>query len=182
MWIENQNDGKMWAHGTGMKAIFGTVSLNPTSPIAMDGNRYPITEIGLLNLVERLLIMSDREEIDAEQVSRVLGGSDGGGGGDDDGMSVSMVGQTARGGAGSGQSPGLEGGDRTPIQFNSTWQVPAAVSVNCRSRWSLIGWWAVPPARQNGMTGLGVSVNRWQKISAVLRTVGAQACWSSAAC
>jgi len=61
MWIENQNDGKMWAHGTGMKAIFGTVSLNPTSPIAMDGNRYPITEIGLLNLVERLLEVAQQD-------------------------------------------------------------------------------------------------------------------------
>jgi hypothetical protein len=61
IWIENQNDGKMWAHGTGMKSIFGTVSLNPTSPIAMDGNRYPITEIGILNLVQRLLEVAQQD-------------------------------------------------------------------------------------------------------------------------
>ena len=61
MWIENQNDGKMWAHGTGIKSIFGTVSLNPTSPIAMGDNRYPITEIGILNLVERLLEVAQQD-------------------------------------------------------------------------------------------------------------------------
>jgi len=61
MWIEGQNDGKMWAHGTGLKSVFGTVSLNPTSSLAMDGQRYPITEIGLLNLVTRLLAIAENE-------------------------------------------------------------------------------------------------------------------------
>jgi hypothetical protein len=61
MWVENKNDGKMWAHGTGMKAIFGTVSLNPTSALAMDGNRYPITDIGILHLVQRLLEVAQED-------------------------------------------------------------------------------------------------------------------------
>ncbi|OHB83578.1 MAG: hypothetical protein A2V98_10240, partial [Planctomycetes bacterium RBG_16_64_12] len=55
IWIEDQNDGKMWAHGTGLKSVFGTVSLNPTGGLAMEGQRYPVTEVGILNLVERLL-------------------------------------------------------------------------------------------------------------------------------
>ncbi len=61
IWIEGQNDGKMWAHGTGIQKMFGTVSLSPTSPMAMQGNRYPITEIGILNLVERLLEIGERD-------------------------------------------------------------------------------------------------------------------------
>lgn len=61
MWVEGQNNGKMWAHGTGLKSVFGTVSLNPTSAIAMDGQRYPITEIGILNLVTRLLEIAEKD-------------------------------------------------------------------------------------------------------------------------
>ncbi len=61
MWVEGQNDGKMWAHSTGLKSLFGTVSLSPTGTFAMDGNRYPITEIGILNLVNRLLKAAEED-------------------------------------------------------------------------------------------------------------------------
>jgi len=61
IWVEGRNNGKMWAHGTGLKSVVGTVSLSPTSPFAMDGNRYPITEIGVLNLVQRLLEVAERD-------------------------------------------------------------------------------------------------------------------------
>lgn len=61
IWIEGENDGKMLAHGTGIQKIFGVVKLAPTSPIAMKGNRYPITEIGLLNMVERLIEIGERD-------------------------------------------------------------------------------------------------------------------------
>lgn len=55
LYVTGTNDGKMWAHSTGFKNIFGTVSLKPTSMLAMEGQRYPITEIGVQNLVRRLL-------------------------------------------------------------------------------------------------------------------------------
>ena len=62
IYIEGQNDGKMWAHGTGVrKQMFGTVSLKPDGVIAMQGNRYPITEIGLLNLVRRLIEVAEAD-------------------------------------------------------------------------------------------------------------------------
>jgi hypothetical protein len=54
LWIDGANDGKMLAHGTGLRSVFGTVPLDPTGPIAMEGNRYPVTEIGILNLTRRL--------------------------------------------------------------------------------------------------------------------------------
>jgi len=62
IYIAGQNDGKMWAHPAGLRnKIIGTVSLDPTGPIAMKGNLYPITEIGLLNLVTRLLEVGERD-------------------------------------------------------------------------------------------------------------------------
>ncbi len=61
IWIEGENEGKMWAHGTGLQKLFGTVSLSPTSPIAMKANRYPITEIGILNLVQRLIEVAEND-------------------------------------------------------------------------------------------------------------------------
>jgi outer membrane lipoprotein-sorting protein len=61
IWIEGANDGKMWARGTGLKRVFGTVSLSPTSPIVMRNNRYPITEIGILRLVERIIEVAEHD-------------------------------------------------------------------------------------------------------------------------
>jgi hypothetical protein len=55
MFIEGANNGKMWAHGTGMKAVFGTVSLDPNGRTAMTDQRYPLTQIGVLNLTRRLI-------------------------------------------------------------------------------------------------------------------------------
>ena len=56
IYVEGHNDGKIQAHTTGrLWKLIGTVSLSPTSPIAMKGNRYPITEMGMLNLTERLI-------------------------------------------------------------------------------------------------------------------------------
>ena len=38
-----------------MKALVGTVSLKPQSMLAMSGQRYPITELGVENLTKRLV-------------------------------------------------------------------------------------------------------------------------------
>lgn len=61
IWIQGQNNGKMWGHGTGMRKVFGTVPLDPTGPIAMKGNRYPITEVGIHNLVRRLVEEGEKD-------------------------------------------------------------------------------------------------------------------------
>ena len=56
VYIEGQNGGNMLAHGNGVKhRLFGTVSLKPDSLVAMSGNRYPITEMGMRRLTERLI-------------------------------------------------------------------------------------------------------------------------------
>ena len=61
LWIQGQNNGKMWGHAQGIRKVFGTVPLDPNGPIAMKGNRYPITEIGLLNLVRRLVEEGEKD-------------------------------------------------------------------------------------------------------------------------
>ena len=62
IYVEGQNNGNMWAHTVGIKdRLVGTVSLSPTSAIAMKGQRYPLTEIGVLNLTRRLVEVAEKD-------------------------------------------------------------------------------------------------------------------------
>ena len=55
IYVRGQNDNKLIGHGTGLEKKFGTQKLDPEGWIAMRGNKYPITEIGILNLTDKLL-------------------------------------------------------------------------------------------------------------------------------
>jgi hypothetical protein len=61
IWVENANDGKLVAHEGGLKNLV-RVSLAPTDSLAMMGNKYPITEIGLAKLVEKLIEKGERDK------------------------------------------------------------------------------------------------------------------------
>jgi hypothetical protein len=62
IYIDGQNGGKMWAHTTGIKdTLVGTVSLEPDSNLAMAGQRYPLTQIGILNLTRRLIEVASED-------------------------------------------------------------------------------------------------------------------------
>ncbi len=62
MYVEGQNDGNMWAHTVGIKnTVFGTVSIKPDGPIAMRNQRYPLTELGILNLTRRLVEVGEQD-------------------------------------------------------------------------------------------------------------------------
>ncbi len=54
IWVENQNDGKLVVHEGGFFGLL-TLKLNPEGRIAMMGQRYPITKIGLQTLAEELI-------------------------------------------------------------------------------------------------------------------------------
>ena len=55
---QGQNNGNLLAH----KAhLAGTVSLHPEGLFAMSGRHYPLTEIGLLNLVRRLIEVGEED-------------------------------------------------------------------------------------------------------------------------
>ncbi|OHB71033.1 MAG: hypothetical protein A2V70_15115, partial [Planctomycetes bacterium RBG_13_63_9] len=55
IYVDGKNDGEMLAHGTGLESALGTVKLQPTGYFAMRGQRYPMTQIGILNLTRRLI-------------------------------------------------------------------------------------------------------------------------------
>ncbi|HUY32517.1 MAG TPA: DUF1571 domain-containing protein [Pirellulales bacterium] len=56
LYVDGRNDGKMLAHPAGLRGrIVGTVALKTTGRIAMEGNRYPITELGVRRMAESWL-------------------------------------------------------------------------------------------------------------------------------
>jgi hypothetical protein len=63
LYIENENEGKLIAKEGGIKGrVIPSLWLNPDAPLAMAGNLHPITEIGLENLVVKLIERADREK------------------------------------------------------------------------------------------------------------------------
>jgi hypothetical protein len=61
IYIKGQNDGLLLAHATGVQAALGTLKLKPDGYIAMQGQRYPLTEIGQMNLVSRLIEVAEKD-------------------------------------------------------------------------------------------------------------------------
>lgn len=55
IWGEDLYDGKMAVHETGMLLSLKTIYLDPNGLIAMQGQKHPISEIGLVKLVEKLI-------------------------------------------------------------------------------------------------------------------------------
>ncbi len=60
IWVKGKNDNKLSAHETGMVG-FKTFHLDPDGFLAMRGNRYPIYEAGIENLVIRLIEKATRD-------------------------------------------------------------------------------------------------------------------------
>ncbi len=60
IWVEGQNDGNLIAHDTGIKGMIN-VYLDPSGYLAMRGQRHPITEIGIENLVAKLIETGERD-------------------------------------------------------------------------------------------------------------------------
>ncbi len=61
IYVEGQNNGKIVAHEGGLLRIAPPVWLNPAGPIAMRGQLYPITDIGIETLVEKLIEKGERD-------------------------------------------------------------------------------------------------------------------------
>lgn len=56
------NDGKLLVRdGEGWTRGLGVIELPPTGPIAMHNNRYPITDLGITHLTERLLEIATQD-------------------------------------------------------------------------------------------------------------------------
>jgi hypothetical protein len=52
IFVDGKNEGRIVGHTGGILSLVGTLRILPTSPRAMQGNRHPITEIGLAHMVE----------------------------------------------------------------------------------------------------------------------------------
>ncbi len=55
IYVAGRNNNEVQAHSTGLKSLVGTFSLEPTSPRLMEGNLYPLTNIGIQNMTTRLI-------------------------------------------------------------------------------------------------------------------------------
>ncbi|MCA9181435.1 MAG: DUF1571 domain-containing protein [Planctomycetales bacterium] len=60
IWVDGRDDNQLIAHEGGFLNLL-RVQLAPNSSLAMLGNKYPITEIGLLRLAEKLIEKIDRD-------------------------------------------------------------------------------------------------------------------------
>jgi hypothetical protein len=61
MYVEGRNNGKLVAHEANFLRNLGNVWLAPDGAIAMRGQLYPITEVGIENLVLKLIERGEKE-------------------------------------------------------------------------------------------------------------------------
>lgn len=61
IYVEGKNNNMLMVHETGVKALAGTVSLDPKSKDAMADNKYPVTMIGMRTMLERVIAQWEEE-------------------------------------------------------------------------------------------------------------------------
>lgn len=61
IWVEGANNGKLCAHEGGLLGRLPALWLAPTGALAMKGNLYPINDIGIENLIAKLVERGTRE-------------------------------------------------------------------------------------------------------------------------
>jgi hypothetical protein len=63
LYVAGQNQGKLVGHAGGgpIRLALPTVNLDPESSLAMRGNRYPITEVGIRTLCARLIEVAEND-------------------------------------------------------------------------------------------------------------------------
>lgn len=59
LYVAGQNEGRLVARKGGLRFASVTTELDPSSELAMRDNRYPVTEIGLENLVRRFVEVAE---------------------------------------------------------------------------------------------------------------------------
>jgi hypothetical protein len=61
LFVDGRHKGKLIARNGGSNFGYVTVAISPLSELAMVDNHYPVTEMGIRNLVERLLEIGEEE-------------------------------------------------------------------------------------------------------------------------
>jgi hypothetical protein len=72
IYVAGRNQGRLWAHRPGLAV---TANLFPDGLIAMTNRRYPVTEIGLANLVRRLVEVGKQDLKHGECEVKYLAGA-----------------------------------------------------------------------------------------------------------
>lgn len=62
IYTDGQNDGHLLVHEAGIKSIVGTLKLMPDSELAMEGNRHPITKIGVEHMTAIIIRQWEKEK------------------------------------------------------------------------------------------------------------------------
>ena len=70
IYVEGKYHNNLIAKRGGRRNSHLTLQLAPDGPLAMEGNRYPVTEVGFLNLARRLIEVM-REELEIEEACEV---------------------------------------------------------------------------------------------------------------
>ena len=65
LYVEGANDNEMLVRRGGIRMSFVTTKINPLGELAMTGNRHPITEFGLENLLHRLIDSAKHDQASA---------------------------------------------------------------------------------------------------------------------
>jgi hypothetical protein len=60
IWVDGENEGNIVVHEAGLLG-FKRLSLKPTGILAMLGNRYPITEMGIERLLRKMIARANRD-------------------------------------------------------------------------------------------------------------------------
>ncbi len=75
IYVDGRNDGKLIVRNGGIRFAHITTSLFPDSPAAMQQSRYPVTEIGVLNLTQRLIANGEKELQDRNYEAKLVQGA-----------------------------------------------------------------------------------------------------------
>jgi len=61
LYVDGRNQGRLLAHGVGLQSVVGTLALRPESDRAMAETRYPVTQIGMANMAEKVIAQWESE-------------------------------------------------------------------------------------------------------------------------
>ena len=75
IYVDGRNGGKLIVRNGGSQFAHITTSLLPDSPAAMQHTRYPVTEIGVLNLTQRLIENGEKELNDKNYEAKLVRGA-----------------------------------------------------------------------------------------------------------
>jgi len=61
VYTEGSNEGKFCVHEGGAKAVLPNLWLKPDGPLAMQGQRYPMTKFGIQNLIDQMIVRAEQD-------------------------------------------------------------------------------------------------------------------------